>query len=66
MMNFDEERGEIEPVMLSEAKHLRGGRIVGQRLRCFASLSMTWGALPRSFLNVHHLVPTNSLQGHLP
>ena len=42
MMNVDKERGEIEPVMLSEAKHLRGERIVGQRRRCFASLSMTW------------------------
>ena len=55
-MNVDKERGDIEPVMLSAAKHLRGERIVGQRSRCFAALSMTWGAIPRSFLNVHHRV----------
>ena len=35
-------------VMLSEAKHLRGGRIVGQRLRFFAQLRMTCSISPLS------------------
>ena len=42
MMNVDKERGDIEHVMLRFAQHLSGERIVGQRRRCFASLSMTW------------------------
>ena len=57
-MNVDEERGEIEHVILSEAKDLRRERIVCQRLRSFASLRMTWGAIPRYFLNIHDRVPT--------
>ena len=56
-MKFDKERGEIEHVILSEAKHLRRERIVCQRLRYFASLRMTEGAIPRSFLNIHDRAP---------
>ena len=62
-MNFDEERGDIEQVMLSEAKHLRRWHANRSRRRPFASLRVTWGVIPRSFLNVHDRVPTKL--GHL-